>query len=283
MGKVIKITDLSFNPNLGKVTILEDYVKNVVNAYATSIGTTQYNDSLEVLVDSLISLDVFDDMAIYPMLGSSLEALCTNLNKDADFNYNLVTASNASAGNKCIVFSNTNDIVAPSSISGFHEDNTLTPCDQYLFACIERTTDSPNGATFSGNYTGNEWALRSKTNNGVRSYGIGPTVNNNNAYGVTENGMYAGAKVYCTWSSDGTNINAKIGVSNTVSYAVGSLYQKNNNFVGANGNYVPLGTPSGFIAEGKMHFYAFAHKQMTSAKMLEVYDVFKTFIESVGK
>lgn len=284
MGKIIRLGDVNFTENLGKVTIIDEVVNNIVNSYLSKIGNDSYKNQLSTMVTSLIEEDVWDDMAIYPILGDTLAKMCINLNEDASFNYNLVTASNASAGDKHILFSNEQDIVSPQTIQGFEEEGaSLIACDQFLFACIERTTESPNVAYFAANLNGGEWALQTKMNNGTRSYGKAITIGGNNAFGITTNSHYSGEKVYCIWSCDDTNINAKFGVSDMVSYPVGSSYIRNNNFVGASASYVPSGSPSGFIAEGKMHFYAFAHKKMTSAKMLKVYNVFKTFIESVGK
>ena len=111
MGIAIIIPNADFsNSPLGKVTVVEtpeEKAEKIVSAYASNVGVTTYNNSLKSMVKSLIELDVFDKLDIYPMIGDSLEKKCVNLNPNGFQGVDLLVGGNASNGNNCITFLNT--------------------------------------------------------------------------------------------------------------------------------------------------------------------------------
>ena len=111
MGIAIIIPNADFsNSPLGKVTVVETPEKKaekIVSAYASNVGVTTYNNSLKSMVKSLIELDVFDKLDIYPMIGDSLEKKCVNLNPNGFQGVDLLVGGNASNSDNCITFVNT--------------------------------------------------------------------------------------------------------------------------------------------------------------------------------
>lgn len=97
IGLILPNADFSGSP-LGQISIaksVDDLAYDVVVAYAESIGTSQYNSSLQTLVVDLMNNGLWDKVtAIYPMLGTSLSAKKVNLKSPNSFD--LALGQNAS-------------------------------------------------------------------------------------------------------------------------------------------------------------------------------------------
>ena len=110
MGIAIKLSGQDFTDSvLGHVTFKKSSAEaaaDYVAAYSTAIGTTAYNSVLLTMFTALVANGLDEKMfAIYPMLGSSLNALKVNALSPGENDLSLF--ANASAGDNKLVFINT--------------------------------------------------------------------------------------------------------------------------------------------------------------------------------
>lgn len=112
---IVKGADFSKN-NIGTITF-GSLGERVVNKYNSAIGTSEYYGPLLQMVNSLIEENLWDKtVALYPILGDSLNAKCVNLASDGAYPMRL--KENAANGDKLVSFRNTIEVSA---------DNTSLP------------------------------------------------------------------------------------------------------------------------------------------------------------
>lgn len=147
IANVIPGADFSNSP-LGQVSIIkthDEMAEDVVNAYATAIGDTTYNDQLKIMVKNLMDLEAWDGLDIYPMLGSSLAHKKVNLNPEKGLNKsNLILGSNATNTTDGIAFEKAVD--AGESISNYKQNIVLLSDGALFIADIIRSS-SVTGAS----------------------------------------------------------------------------------------------------------------------------------------
>lgn len=133
IANVIPGADFSNSP-LGQVSFIkthDEMAEDVVNTYAASIGDTTYNSQLKIMVKTLMDLEAWDGLDIYPMLGSSLAHKKVNLNPEKGLNKsNLILGTNATDTTDGIVFEKVAD--AGESISNYAQ-NLVPLSDGALF------------------------------------------------------------------------------------------------------------------------------------------------------
>lgn len=106
---IVKGADFSKN-NIGTITF-GSLSERIVNKYNSAIGTNEYQGPLSQMVNSLIEESLWDKIvALYPILGDSLNAKCVNLASDGAYPMRL--KENAANGDKLISFSNTIEVSA---------------------------------------------------------------------------------------------------------------------------------------------------------------------------
>lgn len=116
---VIPNADFSGSP-LGKVTFVKsaaERAEKIVNQYVNTVGEIQEKPKLVSLVTSLISEGLWDNLDIYPMLGTDK---LVNLNSESGYlKKNLVVPANAVLDGDGIVFDKGSNLAkpVPNSIS----------------------------------------------------------------------------------------------------------------------------------------------------------------------
>lgn len=173
---IIPGADFSNSP-LGTVTFsksVEEQAADIVTAYATVIGDSTHNEELTDMVINLMNLGVWDNLDIYPMLGSTLNNKLVNLNPDGFTGNNLVVGANASNDTDCISFSNVVDI---GGYSGSSKSSTSFANGFFCFIDFNFIRNAINTSTiFDYKRTGAPTALGLSVNTVVSS-GIKARVN----------------------------------------------------------------------------------------------------------
>lgn len=99
--------DYSRSP-FGKVTLtptIDEEVESIVSTYTTKIGDTTSSTALKAMVKSLIKAGVWNNLDLYPMLGSTLAHTKVNLNPDNGFTKgDLLYGTNATKSSDGVLF-----------------------------------------------------------------------------------------------------------------------------------------------------------------------------------
>ena len=149
--------------NLGKVTFsktIEEEAAEIVSVYSSNIGTSMYNDALNLMVIGLMQEGLWEGLDIYPMLGTSLDNKLVNINPNSGFiGLPLIVPSSATASEDGIMFvrgengllipSSTEKVIAKAEMNGlynlFDEErtnaNTVTGSCYLLRNCKTKYSD----------------------------------------------------------------------------------------------------------------------------------------------
>lgn len=137
--------------NLGKVTFsktIEEEAAEIVSAYSSNIGTSMYNDALNLMVIRLMQEELWEGLDIYPMLGTSLDNKLVNINPNSGFiGLPLIVPSSATASENGIMFvrgeneklipSSTEKVIAKAEMNGLYNlfDEERTNADTVTGSC----------------------------------------------------------------------------------------------------------------------------------------------------
>lgn len=136
---IIPNADYSDSP-LGKVTFKKT-VAEMVNEYATKIGTDEYNTHLSSMLFALADLGVINDIDVYPMLGDSFSKLKVNLLSKSNIpetewrGRDLVFGANASVFNGYVSIT-----MAPTGSVDNHDIDVNISDSPYIYTDIKYTT-----------------------------------------------------------------------------------------------------------------------------------------------
>lgn len=138
--------------NLGKVTFsktIEEEAAEIVSVYSSNIGTSMYNDALNLMVIRLMQEGLWEGLDIYPMLGTSLDNKLVNINPNSGFiGLPLIVPSSATASEDGIMFvrgengllipSSTEKVIAKAEMNGLYNlfDEERTNTDTVTGSCF---------------------------------------------------------------------------------------------------------------------------------------------------
>ena len=137
--------------NLGKVTFsktIEEEAAEIVSVYSSNIGTSMYNDALNLMVIRLMQEGLWEGLDIYPMLGTSLDNKLVNINPNSGFiGLPLIVPSSATVSENGIMFvrgesgllipSSTEKVIAKAEMNGLYNlfDEERTNTDTVTGSC----------------------------------------------------------------------------------------------------------------------------------------------------
>lgn len=285
MGTAIIIDGADFSAkNIGKVTIKRDVVAEIVDKYVAKSGSSAYRGAIRTLVKSLIDSGLWDKtVCLYPMLGTTLDAMSVNLASENE--YPLHFLENATAETNKVYFSNTTEVSNPLSLRTWEIKDNASNNIGVVLRFSRSASEVNNGSnlfTFgSGGFT---TALTGEVTPPIRClYGclLGSRLMPSNvSCAETKTYIYLNEATKCAFYADGEKVNEK-GFTESVSNVAF------NGVIGTNNAYTPTKSPGEAIsanvnlASGEVSLIAYGN--YTTSDVAQLNAIIDAFVSAVGK
>lgn len=166
IGFIIPNSDFSNSP-LGSVTIIKtnkQLAQEYTDAYATAIGTDEYNDAIYKMALSILNSSLWDKtIAIYPILGDTVAKQTVALKGE-----NMNVFANASRGDNKLVF--TNDVsIGPQTATDYNRLISVSSTKRdYGVVFRANCTVTPTSGSYRDSYLTNFFYYRNSTSSGKK-------------------------------------------------------------------------------------------------------------------